>query len=241
MKKLYNIISEIKSIIPKDIKPKFKNAIDLLKWNQKQGMIYSKNILKKNTNLKKKTILKNSGIKKLYLNCSFKNYNVKNIGQKKALKLSIKYVKNFNLHISNFIFSGNPGTGKNHLATSIIKKLILQKKNTLIISITELMSHIKNTFNNNFYTESELIKKFSILDLLIIDEIGVQKKSEYEQITLHRIIEKRCSNKKSTGILSNLNFYEIKKILGERILDRMRLGKSLWINFNWESYRKNIF
>ena len=30
------------------------------------------------------------------------------------------------------------------------------------------------------------------------------------------------------------------KLLGERVMDRMRLGNSLWVNFNWDSYRDRV-
>jgi len=29
-------------------------------------------------------------------------------------------------------------------------------------------------------------------------------------------------------------------LLGERVMDRMRLGKSLWVRFNWDSYRSRV-
>jgi DNA replication protein DnaC len=30
------------------------------------------------------------------------------------------------------------------------------------------------------------------------------------------------------------------KLLGERVMDRMPLGNSLWVIFNWESYRHRV-
>ncbi|CAL4317762.1 DNA replication protein DnaC [Buchnera aphidicola (Periphyllus testudinaceus)] len=241
MNNYIKLIKRMKSIIPTHIKPKFKNEKDLLNWNQKKGLLSSQSIQKKNNKKKIKKILKNSGIKKLYINCTFKNYNIYNIGQKKVLNFSKKYAKNFNKKFSNFIFSGSPGTGKNHLATAIGKYLILNKKKILIITIAELMSEIKKTFNkNNTLTESCLINKLIKIDLLIIDEIGIQQKSQYEKIIMHQIIDRRSSSKKSTGILSNLNYNNLYKLLGERIIDRLKLGNSSWLNFNWKSYRSNI-
>ncbi|NIH41029.1 MAG: ATP-binding protein [Buchnera aphidicola (Periphyllus aceris)] len=241
MNSYIKLIKKIKSMIPEHIKPKFNNEKDLLYWNQKQGIISSQSILRKNKANKMQHMLKNSGIKKLYIKCSFYNYKIFNLGQKKVLNFSKQYVKNFSKKFSNFIFSGNPGTGKNHLAAAIGNSLILQEKTFLIITISDLMSKIKKTFNsNNELTEEYFIKKLTQVDLLIIDEIGIQQKSEYEKIIIHQIIDRRSSSKKSTGILSNLNFNKLNKLLGERIIDRLKLGNSMWLNFNWKSYRSKV-
>lgn len=238
MQKYIKLLKKIKSIIPHHIKPKFKNEIDLLNWNQKEGFLSSKSILRKNKARKMQKMFKNSGIKKLYINCSFENYKVSHIGQEKVLNSAKEYAKNFKNIFSNFIFSGKPGTGKNHLAAAIGNYLILHGKSVLMITIADLMSKIKKTFKNkNEYTEEYFLKKSSEVDLLIIDEIGIQKESNYEKIIIHQIIDRRSASKKSTGILSNLNINNLKILLGERIIDRMKLGKILCLNFNWNSYR----
>ncbi|CAL4317675.1 DNA replication protein DnaC [Buchnera aphidicola] len=241
MKNNIKLIKRIQSIIPSHIKPKFTNEKDLLTWNQKKGFLSSRSILIRNKAIKIQKTLEKSGIKELYLNCSFENYKVFHSGQEKVLSSAKKYVKNFNNELSNFIFSGKPGTGKNHLAAAIGNYLILHGKKILIITIADLMSKIKKTFQkNNNFTEEHFINKTSKVDLLIIDEIGIQKESNYEKIIIHQIIDRRSASKKSTGILSNLNYNSLYKLLGERILDRMKLGKSLWLNFNWNSYRANV-
>ncbi|HBR2016019.1 TPA: DNA replication protein DnaC, partial [Klebsiella pneumoniae] len=48
------------------------------------------------------------------------------------------------------------------------------------------------------------------------------------------------SSKRPTGMLTNSNMEEMNKLLGERVMDRMRLGNSLWVIFNWESYRHRV-
>ncbi|STW09517.1 DNA replication protein DnaC [Klebsiella grimontii] len=41
-------------------------------------------------------------------------------------------------------------------------------------------------------------------------------------------------------MLTNSTMDEMNKLLGERVMDRMRLGNSLWVNFNWDSYRDRV-
>lgn len=236
-----NFLKKLKKIMPSYIVPKFYNDKDLLLWNQKQGQISSESIARNNKAMKMQKILGRSGIRELYINCSFENYKIIHSGHKKVLQASRKYAENFKNNIANFIFSGKPGTGKNHLAAAIGNYLILNGNSVLIITVADLMSAMKQTFNkNNKNTEEDLLQKLSAVDLLMIDEIGVQIESRYEKIIINQIIDRRSSTKRSTGMLSNLDYYGMKRLLGERVIDRMRLGNSLWLTFEWDSYRKNI-
>ena len=78
------------------------------------------------------------------------------------------------------------------------------------------------------------------IDLLVIDEIGMQTESRYEKVIINQIVDRRSSSKRPTGMLTNSNMDEMNKLLGERVMDRMRLGNSLWVIFNWESYRSRV-
>jgi len=41
-------------------------------------------------------------------------------------------------------------------------------------------------------------------------------------------------------MVTNLPIKERNALLGERVMDRMRLGNSLWVNFDWDSYRSRV-
>ncbi|VFP77587.1 DNA replication protein DnaC [Buchnera aphidicola] len=237
-----NFLKKLKKIMPAYIEPKFFNDKELLSWNQEQGKKYSESIIQKNKATKIQRILGRSGIRELYKNCSFENYKINHEGHKTVLCAARRYAENFKNNISSFIFSGRPGTGKNHLASAIGNYLILRGNNILIITVADLMSTLKSTFNQSSskITEEKLLYNFSTVDLLIIDEIGMQTESRYEKMIINQIIDRRSSSQKPTGILSNLNHKKLNSLLGERVLDRMSLGNSLWLTFEWESYRKNV-
>ncbi|CAL4317855.1 DNA replication protein DnaC [Buchnera aphidicola] len=231
----------LKKMMPNNIKPKFNNDEELLSWNQEQGRISSESILRANKAMKMQRILGRSGIRELYMNCSFDNYKIENEGQRKVLEASKRYAKNFNKNIASFIFSGRPGTGKNHLASAIGNYLILHGKSILIVTVADLMSHMKGTFSGTSNTtEENLLHDLSSVDLLMIDEIGMQTESRYEKVIINQIVDRRSSSKRSTGMLSNLDHKGMKCLLGERVIDRMRLGNSLWLTFEWDSYRQYI-
>ncbi|QHM73191.1 DNA replication protein DnaC [Mixta intestinalis] len=241
MKTPAELFNRLHRLMPAHIQPKFHSGEELLAWNQEQGRLRSEAIARENRAMKMQRILGRSGIRELHMNCSFDNYRVENEGQRKALEQARRYADDFDHSIASFVFSGRPGTGKNHLAAAIGNQLILNGKSVLIVTVADLMSIIKGTFSGGSdRTEEHLLHDFSTVDLLVIDEIGMQTESRYEKVIINQIVDRRSSSKRPTGMLTNLNHADMVKLLGERVMDRMRLGQSLWVTFNWDSYRGRV-
>ncbi|HDR2401478.1 TPA: hypothetical protein QCH81_002223 [Enterobacter bugandensis] len=78
----------------------------------------------------------------------------------------------------------------------------------------------------------------SRVDQLVLDEVGIKMYSKYEKVILHQVIDRRTAMLKPVGILTNLKEAELTQAIGERALDRLRMGSGLWVNFDWRSYRK---
>ena len=68
----------------------------------------------------------------------------------------------------------------------------------------------------------------------------MQSESRDEKVIINQIVDRRSSSKRPTGMLSNLDHAGMNTLLGERVMDRMRLGNSLWVRFDWESDRSRV-
>lgn len=241
MKNSIDLLKRIQQLMPAHVKPKFKNSAELFAWQQQQGHIHSQAVARENRAMKMQRVLGRSGIRELHINCSFDNYRVECQEQQLAVERTRQYATEFENSIASFVFSGKPGTGKNHLAAAIGNELILRGKSVLVVTVADLMTYMKGTFSgDNGTTEESLIHKLSSVDLLVIDEIGVQTESRYEKVIINQIVDRRSSSKRPTGMLSNLDITGMNQLLGERVMDRMRLGKSLWVSFTWDSYRCRV-
>ncbi|WP_043914033.1 ATP-binding protein, partial [Candidatus Regiella insecticola] len=107
-----------------------------------------------------------------------------------------------------------------------------------LTSALRLTREVKSTWAKEATkTESQVMKRVTGIDLLIIDEIGVQFGSETEKLILFDIINTRYENMKPTLLLSNLPQEALSTYLGERVLDRMHEGGGCTLAFTWESYR----
>lgn len=185
-----------------------------------------------------KSIIGRSGILPIHQGCTIDNYVVSSDMQRKALNFAKSYIKDFDGNFGKcFIFSGKTGTGKNHLSASICNALMIKNKSCLIITVNELMIKSRECYGNNAkYSEGDFLKKLINFNLLIIDEVGLQKGTDHEKIMLNQIVDQRIGNLKPVGILTNLEKKPLLDVLGERIIDRLK-SNGRWIEFNWNSYR----
>ncbi|MBL5912627.1 DNA replication protein DnaC [Enterobacter asburiae] len=241
MKNVSSLMNRLKKIIPEGIEPRFKNSEELMAWQQEEGRRRSEFIARENIAKSMERSFGRSGIRTLHQGCSFENYKATTTNQKIVREKARLYAVDFDKSMGGFIFCGNPGTGKNHLAAAICNDLLRRGKTVLIITVADIMSSMRETFNGTSAdSEEKLIDKLSSVDLLVIDEIGVQNESRYEKVIINQIIDRRTSSRRPTGLLSNLDEAGLNKQLGERVMDRMKLGGTLWLNFDWESYRENV-
>jgi DNA replication protein DnaC len=137
----------------------------------------------------------------------------------------------------NIIATGNVGTGKTMLSCCLLEE-IRGKRSGKIIRLIELIRILKETWRRDSHqNERDVIRSFVDLDILIIDEVGIQFGSETEALFLFDIINGRYDKMRPTVMLSNLGIDALKKVLGERIIDRMRDDGGILLQFNWDSER----
>ncbi len=186
-------------------------------------------------------LLGRSGVGKKHQKCRFTNYVTDNQGQRQAFSVSRRWVSEFLEGDSkNFIFSGSTGTGKNHLACAMANALMTRNKTVLVITVAELMMKIRDKYNRQSnVTEAQFLKYLSQVDLLVLDEVGVQRMNDHEAIMINTIIDSRYTNEKATGILTNLKSDDLTQVLGARVMERL-LESCEWVSFTWESFRKQV-
>jgi DNA replication protein DnaC len=105
-------------------------------------------------------------------------------------------------------------------------------------STARLFTKIRGTWaKSSEISEEQLLRQFEQIDLMILDEVGLQRGTDDEQRTLHELLEARRLNCKPTILLTNLDGANLKGYLGERFLDRLS-ESGVSVKFDWESHRK---
>ena len=135
--------------------------------------------------------------KQNYIGKNFQNLNFENFSSNTENGLAIAIAKDYiNKNITSadangLIIMGESGVGKTHLAASIANKLIENDKIVLMGRLTTLLDMIKETFKDNTKSENELIELYSNVDMIIIDDLGTEKISNWALEKLYTIIENR--------------------------------------------------
>lgn len=182
---------------------------------------------------------KNAGISIRNLGKTFDDYvcesgTKQEIAKRKFMKLSesMKDGNGFNI-----IACGGVGTGKTLLSCALVDS-ICDNRRARIITLMDLVRELKETWKRDSeFSERDAIDYYTKLDLLVIDEIGVQFGSETERLFIFDIINGRYENVKPTVLLSNLSIEMVKEIVGERVIDRLRDDGGQLVVFDWDSAR----
>lgn len=173
--------------------------------------------------------------------CTFENYIARSAQQKKALTIVRSYFDRFDeirKTGTNLILYGAPGCGKTHLASALATSLLKLNKKVLYMQTAELIREIRDTWGKSDKSEIALIEKFKKVDLLILDEVGIQFGTKAEQDLLFSVLDGRYGALRPTLVISNLNPEGLKDYIGDRLFDRLLETGSAAVLFNWSSYRR---
>ena len=130
------------------------------------------------------------------------------VGKDKLLYRAIKADK-----LSSIIFYGPPGTGKTHLAAAIANHLIAQGKPVICMTMIDLLERIKRTYSTTGGSESDVLKIYKTVPLLVIDDIGKEPPTEWAISTVYNIINGRYEAYLPTIVTTNYDT--------EALIDRM--------------------
>lgn len=138
----------------------------------------------------------------------------------------------------NIILSGNPGTGKSHVATGLGLEACIKGYKVLFVTVPQLITQIRESRSERRLRTLE--NRFEKFDLVICDEFDYISfdKEGAELLFTHLSLR---TGKKSTIITTNLSFDRWAEIFGDPVLtaamvDRITHRAHI-INMNGKSYR----
>ena len=115
----------------------------------------------------------------------------------------------------NLIFIGNPGTGKTHLSIAIGIKALMKGHKVLFTSTSEMLRQLHMSKADNSYYNK--INEYVSPELLVLDELGFKKLSNYSADDFFEVISKRYEQS-STIITTNKTFDQWGDIFDDNIL-----------------------
>lgn len=120
------------------------------------------------------------------------------------------------------------GRGKSRLACAMTMELRRNAVPCTLVFSSDLFLALRNSFgqrNSSGPSEKELIESLVRGKVLIVDDIGVQKQSEYVIEAWYTIIDTRYRECLPTAFTSNLSLREISLCMSDRVASRLMSGK----------------
>lgn len=146
-----------------------------------------------------------------YMKKRLQKYNFENISDTyKDTAIINQLIKFTDLCIKSvmrngLIIYGNIGYEKTYLVACIANKMIEQNKIVLMEKSSSIIDKIKDTFNKEGLTETEIIELYSKVDMLIIDDFSNENLSKWALKKLYKIISNRYDNEIPIVITTRFN------------------------------------
>jgi DNA replication protein DnaC len=172
---------------------------------------------------------------------SFDNFTATTEAQRHALTVCRDFAENFAEHArrgASLILAGKPGTGKSHLAGAILQSILSPE--VRYATCMDLIRAVRDTWRRDSeQSETQVLRYFEQLDLLAIDEIGMQYGTEGEQTVLFDVLDRRYREVRPTVLLTNQDKAGFRTFVGDRTFDRLS-ETARWVPFDWESHRPTL-
>jgi len=120
-------------------------------------------------------------------------------------------------------FSGDVGTGKTSLAMLVSKAAIDSGRSVAIYSVPHLLADIKETYEDGSgRSYMQLFRRLCAVDVLHLDDLGTEKRTEWVLEQLYSIVNERWQNERSIVVTTNItDLDELREQVGTRTVSRL--------------------
>lgn len=158
-------------------------------------------------------LLAAAGIPKRYEGCSFENYHPQGNNftvdeifrsQSHALNNAQRLAREYPVFDLGLLFIGPCGVGKTHLAVATIRALLGKGISCLFYDFRDLLKQIQDSYNTvSKTTELRVLDPVYQTEVLVLDELGASKPTDWVRDTMTQIINTRYNDKKVSIFTTN--------------------------------------
>jgi len=164
----------------------------------------------------------------------------------------------FETNGNGLLLTGSIGVGKTHLGVGILQSLIAERgAKGLFYDYRDLLKQVQNSYNRNVNaTELEILRPVFDAEVLVLDELGASKPTDWVWDTVAHILNTRYNDRRTTIITTNYaNLSPLgsevsgpraavrEETLGDRIGERMRSRLQemcVVVEMNGQDFRQNV-
>jgi DNA replication protein DnaC len=150
--------------------------------------------------------LTHSRIPRRYLHCQLSNFEQTVDSLREAHRRARAFVEAFPAVDKGLLLRGRHGVGKTHLAVAMLRDIITAKgARGYFYETRELLKLVRDTFATAGESELDVLRPVLDADILVLDDLGAEKTSEWVQETLGLVVNTRYSERRPTIFTTNLD------------------------------------
>ncbi len=141
---------------------------------------------------------------------------------------------------------GPTGVGKTHLASAIICQILMdqikrgENCSAGFFSVPNLLQELRwHRAGDAVTEEQEIFQQLSDREIVVLDDLGVDKLSDQQRGQLFLIVNERIIKEKPLITTTNIDPRQLDRVLGERVADRL-LEACSWYQIKGQSRRRSI-
>jgi DNA replication protein DnaC len=146
-----------------------------------------------------------ANIPKRYQHCTIANFSAYNESLERAAAQARRIAEAFPVVSKGLLLEGQPGVGKTHVAVAVLRQVVeTTGARGLFYDTRDLLRVIRSTYDPAIRTtELEILQPVMTADLLVLDDLGAEKTSEWVEETMNLIVNTRYSERRLTMFTSN--------------------------------------
>jgi len=121
------------------------------------------------------------------------------------------------------LYGASVGTGKTHLSCALLRGLVANRRvsTAMFLYVPKFLSDLRDSFDLPMHERRDWLDRIMACDLVVLDDLGAEKTTEWVREQLGIVVNERWSNKRAMIVTSNLTIDKYRSTIGDRAASRL--------------------